>query len=310
MSSWAGSPRSETKKNKDNDMNKKILIPILVVVVLLMGGVVVYLTESLRTQKAENAEMQELAAIDKQEMENEYKQFADQYSEMKTRINNDSIVEQLTREQLRTQELLKELQSTKSNDAREIRRLKKELATCRAVIRSYVIEIDSLCRLNENLRHENTQIRGQYEAAQGQIASLGNEKASLSEKVAIAAQLDATGLSLQMLTEKGKRAKNVKKCRKMLVGFTIAKNVTAAAGNKTVYVQVKTPAGGTLATAGTMAYENRQIQYSAKKGLEYTGQETPLSLYVNIGEALLPGAYRVSVFCDGSLIGSRTFTLE
>lgn len=291
-------------------MNKKILIPILVVVVLLMGGAVAYLTLSLQSQKAENAEMQELAAIDKQEMENEYKQFADQYSEMKTRINNDSIVEQLTREQLRTQELLRELQSTKSNDAREIRRLKKELATCRAVIRSYVIEIDSLCRLNENLRHENTQIRGQYEAAQGQIASLGSEKASLSEKVAIAAQLDATGLSLQMLTDKGKRAKNVKKCRKMLVGFTIAKNVTAASGNKTVYVQVKTPAGGTLAASGTMAYENRQIQYSAKKALEYTGQETSMSLYVNIGEALLPGTYRVSVFCDGSLIGSRTFPLE
>ena len=42
-------------------------------------------------------------------MENEYQQFADQYSEKKTRINNDSIVAQLTREQERTEALLQEL---------------------------------------------------------------------------------------------------------------------------------------------------------------------------------------------------------
>lgn len=291
-------------------MSKKVLIPIFVIVVLLLGGVVVYLTQSLKEQKSANAEMQELAEMDKKEMENEYQQFADQYSEMKTRINNDSIVAQLTKEQLRTQELLKELKNVKSTDAREITRLKKELATCRAVIRSYVIEIDSLCRMNENLRNENTQIRGQYAEAQGQIAGLNNEKASLSEKVAIAAQLDATGLGLQTLTDKGKAARSLKKCRNMLVTFSIAKNVTAAAGNKTVYVQVKTPTGTTLAAAGTFAYENRQIQYSANKTVEYTGQETAVSLYVKVSEALIAGTYRVSIFCDGNMIGSRGFTLK
>ena len=167
-------------------MNKKVIIPIFAVVVLLLIGVVAYLTQSLNEQKTINAEMQELAELDKMEMENEYQQFADQYSEMKTRINNDSLVAQLTKEQLRTQELLKELKQVKSNDAREIARLKKELATCRAVIRSYIIEIDSLNRLNQNLRAENTQIRGQYEEANRQIEGLNTEKASLSEKVAIA----------------------------------------------------------------------------------------------------------------------------
>ena len=84
--------------------------------------------------------MQELADLDKKEMENEYQQFAQQYSEMKTQITNDSIVAQLTAEQEKTERLLKELKETKSNDAREIARLKKELATVRAVLRSYVIE--------------------------------------------------------------------------------------------------------------------------------------------------------------------------
>ena len=291
-------------------MNKKVIIPIFAVLLVLLVGVVLFLSHSLNEQKEVNQEMMELAELDKNEMENEYQQFADQYSEMKTRINNDSLVAQLTKEQMRTQELLKELKEVKSNDAREIARLKKELATCRAIIRSYIIEIDSLNRLNQNLREENSQIRGQYEEANRQIAGLNTEKASLSEKVAIAAQLDATAISLQPQTSNGKATKKLKKIRKFLLTFNIAKNVTAAAGNKTVYVQIKTPTNVVLSSAGTTAYENRHIQYTAKKTIEYTGEETPMSIYCNISEALIAGTYRVSIFCDGNMIGSRSFSFE
>ena len=291
-------------------MNKKVIIPIFAVLLVLLVGVVLFLSHSLNEQKEVNQEMMELAELDKKEMENEYQQFADQYSEMKTRINNDSLVAQLTKEQMRTQDLLKEPKEVKSNDAREIARLKKELATCRAIIRSYIIEIDSLNRLNQNLREENSQIRGQYEEANRQIAGLNTEKASLSEKVAIAAQLDATAISLQPQTSNGKATKKLKKIRKFLLTFNIAKNVTAAAGNKTVYVQIKTPTNVVLSSAGTTAYENRHIQYTAKKTIEYTGEETPMSIYCNISEALIAGTYRVSIFCDGNMIGSRSFSFE
>ena len=64
------------------------------ILVLLVGAVWLFL--SLREQKQANQDMQELAALDKQEMENEYERFALQYSEMKTQINNDSIIAQLT----------------------------------------------------------------------------------------------------------------------------------------------------------------------------------------------------------------------
>ena len=135
-------------------MNKKIILPLVAVIILLAAGVA-YLGLDLSKQKKANQEMQELAILDKKEMENEYEQFARQYSEMKTQINNDSIVAQLTQEQLRTQELLEELKRVKASDAREIARLKKELATVRAVLRTYVLEIDSLNRLNQNLTAEN-----------------------------------------------------------------------------------------------------------------------------------------------------------
>ena len=168
-------------------MNKKITIALAILALLLIGGIA-YLYTSLDEQKKVNQDMQELAELDKKEMQNEYEKFAQQYSEMKNQINNDSIVAQLTQEQLRTQQLLQELKNVKATDAREITRLKKELATCRAIIRSYVLEIDSLNRLNQNLTAENTRVKGQYEEATRQIEGLNAEKTSLTEKVAIAAQ--------------------------------------------------------------------------------------------------------------------------
>ena len=122
-------------------MNKKIFIPLIVVILVLVGAAV-WLFMNLQEQKQVVQDMQELAELDKQEMENEYERFTLQYSEMKTQINNDSIIAQLTAEQMRTQQLLEELKQVKASDAREIARLKKELATVRAVLRDYVMQID------------------------------------------------------------------------------------------------------------------------------------------------------------------------
>ena len=290
-------------------MNKKIIIPLIIVIALLIAGLAV-LYVNLHKQKKENEEMEQLAALDKKEMENEYQQFANQYSEMKTQINNDSIVAQLTAEQEKTQRLLAELRNTKSSDAREIARLKRELATVRAVLRSYVMEIDSLNRLNQNLTAENTRIKGQYAEANRQIEGLNTEKASLSEKVAIAAQLDATGISIAPLDKKGKTTKKLKKAKSFVVNFSIARNVTAQSGMKTVYVRVTTPTGTLLGNAGSFSYENRTLPCSMKKTVEYAGKETPVSLYCTIDQTLQGGTFNVSIFVDGNMIGSRNFSFE
>ena len=290
-------------------MNKKVLISFVIVILILVGGLV-WLFLNLQEQKQVNQDMQELAELDKKEMENEYERFTLQYSEMKTQINNDSIIEQLTREQMRTQQLLEELKQVKASDAREIARLKKELATVRAVLRDYVMQIDSLNRLNESLKQENTTVKAELEQRNQQVAGLSHEKASLSEKVAIAAQLDATGIQMQLLNKRGKEAKKLKDCTQMKVSFTIAKNVTASNGNRTVYVRIQNPGGNTLSGGGTFAYENKNLECSMKKVIEYTGEETPVVTYWNVSQMLEAGDYRVSIFADGNMIGSRTFSFN
>ena len=99
-------------------MNKKTWIILTIAGIVLIGSIA-YLVISLQKQKQENKAMLELAELDKKEMENEYMQFANQYSEMKTQISNDSIVAQLTAEQEKTQKLLEELRQVKSSDARD-----------------------------------------------------------------------------------------------------------------------------------------------------------------------------------------------
>ena len=293
-------------------MEKKKLITGIVtgIVGLALVGTVAYLYVNLDNQKKENKAMQELAELDKKEMENEYQQFATQYSEMKTQIGNDSIIAQLTAEQEKTEHLLKELKDTKSNDAREIARLKRELATVRAVLRSYVIEIDSLNRLNQNLTAENSRIKGQYNEATRQIEGLNSERASLSEKVAIAAQLDATGISMQLKNKKGKKTDKTSKCKTVQVNFTIAKNVTASNGTKTFYVRITSPSGTTLGGGGTFNYQNRSLEATMRKAVEYDGRETTISTFWNVSQSLMAGTYQVSVFADGNMIGSRSFSFK
>jgi myosin heavy subunit len=290
-------------------MNKKILIPLIVVIMALVGAAV-WLFVSLQEQKQVVQDMEELAELDKQEMENEYERFTMQYSEMKTQINNDSIIAQLTAEQMRTQKLLEELKQVKASDAREIARLKKELATVRAVLRDYVYQIDSLNRLNQNLMAENSRVNAELSERNAQVAGLNSEKASLSEKVAIAAQLDATGISMQMLNKRGKEAKKLKDLAQFRVSFNIAKNVTASNGNRTVYVRIQNPGGNTLSGGGSFAYENRNIECSAKKVIEYTGEETPVTVFWNMSQMLEAGDYRVSIFVDGNMIGTKTFSFK
>lgn len=114
---------------------------------------------------------------------------------------------------------------------------------------------------------------------------MSSEKQSLSQQVAIAAQLDAININLTQLDKHQKATKKLKKAKALQVSFALAKNVTAASGNKTVYVRVNTPTGALLGGGGSFNYENRSLQCTMKRTVEYGGKETPMTLYYNINQA-------------------------
>lgn len=290
-------------------MNKKTLYALLAAVVCIIG-IMIFLIISLNHSNEQNKQMLELVEMDKREMENEYENFARQYNEMKTQVNNDSLMAQLEREQQRTQELLEELQRTKSNDAAEITRLKKELATMRQVLKSFVAEIDSLNRLNTQLSNENQNLRQQQVAQQQQITTLNEEKETLTDKVAIASQLDAFGVRVNALNKKGKTAKKVADVKKFHISFSIARNVTATTGNRSIFVRILKPTNEVLGGGGSFSFENRNLEYSIRKDIEYNGEETPVTVYWDVNEMLIAGQYKVQIFADGKNIGGGSIDFE
>ena len=289
------------------DKNKKF-IWIIGLLIVIIGGVSFFAVHQVQ----KNKEMSQLFSIEKEEMENEYSTFATQYDELQIQINNDSLREKLDSEKLKTQRLLEELRQVKTSDAAEIMRLKKELKTVRAVLRSYVMQIDSLNRINQALTAENQQVKKQYSEATRQITTLSREKKNLNEKVTLAAQLDATNIVATPLNKRGKAAKKVKDAKKIAISFTIVKNITASTGNKTLYVRIAKPDNEVLtkSASNTFEYEDRSIAYSIKKYFEYTGEELTQTVYWDVEEFLAAGTYKVYLFCDGNMIGQGSFSMK
>ena len=289
------------------DKNKNLII-IIILLIAIIGGVSFFAFYQVK----ENKEMTELFAIEKEEMENEYTTYATQYDELQVQINNDSLRQKLESEQLRTQRLLEELRQVKSSNAAEIMRLKKELKTVRAVLRSYVMQIDSLNKINEALTTENKEVKKKYSEATRQINTLAQEKKTLNEKVTLAAQLDATNITIQPKNKKGKTAKKVKDVKKIAVSFTLVKNITAQTGERTLYVRIAKPDNEVLSKneSDTFPYENRNLSYSIKKYIEYTGEEQTVTVYWDVEEYLPAGTYNVYIFADGAMIGQQSFSMK
>ena len=292
-------------------MNKKTTWIVAVITTILIIAIAGITYLFLRSEK-EKKELVQNFELDKKDLENEYTGFAKQYDELKFVTSNDSLSTLLSEEQVKVQRLLEQLRSVKATNASEIRRLKNELALLRKVMIGYVNQIDSLNRMNKALTTENLEVKQKYQSATQQISSLSEEKKNLHNKVTLAAQLDATGISLLAKDKKGKQAKRVKDIVKFQIGFTIVKNITAEAGNKTIYIRITKPDNDVLTknSGNTFSYENRNLSYSIKKYVEYTGEEQSITVFWDVEEFLYAGSYGVDIFADGNLIGSRRFTID
>lgn len=290
-------------------MSKKALLiaAVAILVIALIG-----ITYLLFTEKQANRELVQEFQLDKEDLENEYSSFVQRYDELKFQVSNDSLAQLLEQEQLKTQRLLEELRTVKSTNATEIRRLKKELASLRKILVSYVNQIDSLARINKQQQKVITEVTQKYNKASQQINTLAEEKKNLDKKVTLAAQLDATNIRVEPRNKRGKLAKKVKDVVKLAISFTIVKNITAENGERTLYIRITKPDNDVLtkSASNTFPYENRTLTYSIKKYIEYDGEEQNVNVFWDVEEFLYAGNYRVDIFEGGNLIGSQTFTLK
>ncbi len=281
------------------------LIGVLAVVLVILLGFLI-------TRNRQMSEMQEQFVIEKQDLEDEYEAISLQYEGFKFSVQNDSLLYKLENEQAKVQRLQEELRMTSAADKAEIKRLKEELATLRKILRSYVQQIDSLNRLNEELRAENRQISDQYQRTSQTLRKVSQEREQLSEKVSLAAQLVATNISAKAVNDRGREQTRLSRSNQFVISFTVARNITAEPGERTIYARLMAPDGSLLtkSASNTFPYENRDIQYSMRRTVEYGGEEIPVTLYWDIEEFLMAGTYQVDLFADGHHIGNHSFSMN
>ena len=298
---------------------KHVLIAAIAVIIALVIGFFFILRSQRSELEEEKAvlvnqqrdimeeELTKLAA----EYDIQYKKLSAGQGEQKFSLATDSLISQILAERAKVEQLQKELKASKATSAKRIDQLSREVTTLRNVLRTYVVQIDSLQATNERLRAENTEVKENYNRVTSQAQQLSNEKAHLSDRVKLAAKLDATAISITPIDKRGKQTKTLSKVVNLQIRFTISKNVTAEVGEKTFYCRITQPNDELLvkAGAGTFAFEGKQIPYSIRREIEYNGEETPLVMYWPVEESLQSGTYQLRIFADGNLIGSASFSL-
>ena len=298
---------TDNKKKKDS---KQV---ILIAVIAALVGVSAFLVWMNFQQKTEIKEIVEQMEFEKEQLEDEYEELAIQFDGYQTPdIHNDSLVELLSQEKQRVQDLLEELRITKVTNARRIAELKKELATVRQVMVSYVHQIDSLDRTNKQLVAENKQVKQQYQEVARQAQQLEEERTQLAEVVSRASMLEISHFQMTPLNKRDRKTTIYNQIQKLQFDYTVGRNITNKQGMKTLYMLITRPDGEVMQKSinHVFPFENSEIAYSVSKDFEYAGEEISGSLYWLVEEILQIGWYNVDFFVDGELIGSFPFEIR
>ncbi len=288
---------------------KFVVISIISALVLVVLGLV-FMNIQQRTEIQEIVEQME---FEKEQLEDEYEELALQFDGYQTPdIHNDSLVELLSQEKQKVQDLLEELRITKVTNARRIAELKKELATVRQVMVTYVQQIDSLDRTNKALVKENKQFKEQYQQVARQAEKLEKEREQLTEVVSRASMLEVGSFEVTALNKRDRKTTVFAQILKLQFDYTIARNITCPPGMKTLYMRLTRPDGELMQKSmdDVFVFENSKIGYSVFKDFEYEGEEVSGTMYWAVEEILQEGVYNADFFVDGQLIGSFPFTLK
>lgn len=296
----------ETSKQNINNPSKKLLIVGIAAIIIIVTLGFLYFQS-----RSEMKEVVQVMTEEKMDLTMEYQNLAIDYDSLKT--NNQAINEKLELERERVSNLLEELKTVKATNALKIRELRKELSTLRTVMTSFIVQIDSLNRRNEELTQENKSMRTQVGKIQDSYKVLEKQKETLAAKVEIASKLETANMQGSGLAANGKTTDRVNRAAKLRVCFDVLKNISAPVGEKLLYLRISRPDGALLMHSinDQFKYEDGMINFSAKRSIEYGGETTNVCIFYNVDEGeLMAGEYRAEVFADGHMIGGMSFKLK
>ncbi|WP_429410283.1 coiled-coil domain-containing protein [Roseimarinus sediminis] len=290
---------------KTNRYDKKNMLVIALSVVLLAVMVMFFM------QRREHKGIVQELNIEKDSIQVELEQMVVNYDSLKT--DNDELNNHILITQSEIKNLLVEIDQVKKASYREISQYRDKVNTLRGIMKSLYNQIDSLNERNKVLFAENQEVKQMYSEEKNRNEELEIEKAKLEERVKKAQILEALNLRGTGLTPRDRETDKVARTQKLIISFTLSKNLTAPRGAKNVYIRIMRPDQLLLLNEGEnlFRFEDLKIPYTAMREVNYEGMELPVNIFWdNTGkEALLPGTYTVDVFADGYNIGTAEFVL-
>jgi len=290
----------------NNTRNLKIIIVVelaIIIFLIINNFVTAHKTATIITQLENNK-------TEKDSVTNELEKMLKDYDALET--NNDTLNSKLAVEKQRIEQLLEEIKTVKSSNRALIAKYEAEMETLRTIMRSYIVQIDSLYTKTGQLTEEVKQIKNDYNDVVYQKKNLITEKDSLKNQVSIAAVLKAQNIVCQALNDRDKPTTRISKTQKFELNFNLTENSIAKTGTKFVYLRITKPSGEVLHNnnSGLFSFGGQDIAYSAKKQIEYNGKQQNIIMYYINSEELYSGKYSMYLFVDGNQIGDYSISLE
>lgn len=287
------------------DKKDKTLIVIIVCLAVILIALFVFFMIERNENKAHIAAIHQ----EKEMLEQELTELSHNYDDLKT--NNDTLNAKLLGEQEKIANLLDQMKEFRDNSYAEINRYKREIGTLKDVLRSYVVQIDSLNQLNQRLAQENSEVRKQMSWVRERNEKLETQQKDMKEVIARASALRTENFVVYPVNKKDKET-NWKKCFNLKAEFVITKNITTERGQRTIYLRLKRPDDKVIAFSDKsfFKYENVSLTYSAKREITYEGERLEMAIYWPNDGSLIKGKYIAELFCDNEIIGTTEFFLK
>lgn len=281
----------------------KIIIAIMVVIMVVMSFLYFQQIKELRgsTEDLTIARDELVANLDSLKVD---------YSNIRT--ENDTISQQLVQERFRADSLIDKLKKERSWSYAKIKKYEKELGTLRLVMKGYIHQIDSLNQLNSTLRNENTTIKRELSATRGRADRSEELAQELTAKMRKGSVITARDIDLKALNSKDQQVKKARRATNLRVDFILNANSFAVLGERDVYVRIRTQSNMVLANSasGLFEFESQKITFSAKRPVDYQGEDLPVGIYFAGGDVITEGRYNVEIYMDGYLIGTNEIILQ
>lgn len=300
----------ESETNHSPKSKASLLMLITIILLVISNLFFIYKFYTMRKDKVYVQVELKNTENEKLQIEEQLKDMLYQYNTLKT--DNAKISAELDQEKNKIKELLDEIKNIKSANAYQINQYKKELRTLREIMRSYIVQIDSLNTRNKLLTEENRKVKTDFQKVVTEKEDLYQKKQELEQKVEIASTLRAINIASIAVNDKAKEVSRAKRASKIRVCFTLTENAIVKPGNRFVYIRIARPNKEILPNpeGDFFTFMEDSILYSAKREIDYQNKDVDMCIYWSNDGSLTAGVYNVDIFCDGKQIGSDTFMLK